>query len=419
MNYDDYAPRIFDEHDDDRRGLDNEIMDEIPGLRFDAGLEQSNTSEILGGEVCEDDVIALLGAEQEAILRTVSRARDARRPCPPMCAVDLDAPLPEEADFLGAAASAYPLLSQLEAAWREAARPRIVRVDTEETYQAFRDGSSPERLLLLSRLADIEGRLAAHLSDPDAHSPDLAEEMDEAQALAAAEAQKQIPLSMPRHFDGLVEAWHDGDMAAASVVLPRADGGRYIATTAEPRKKGELEAAKAAAEAGVPAAAIVGYLPAIGATLAAADAIKALASGADDKPGTLLKRPEARAGRPFLVRLESQVHPATFALGELLCLCQAGNARACEEWARLAAEAPVPVREAMAEIQMALRAGAGPTSVGGAAWDRVSGWARGAGTYAKELWEKLLRLVRLAPASKPAALPAPAQQKALPKRASA
>lgn len=414
--HDQFDPDLFDEHDGDGRGLDNEI-DDSPRMGFapDEEHEQGNISEIVGG--------AMMGLEQDAILLTLGRARDTRRPCPPMKAVDLDAPLPDEDDLLGAIASpdAFPITAGLMEAWQKAARPRIVRVDTEESYQAFRDAGSPERLALLSRLAELEGKLHAHLTDPDAHNPEVEEDLADAQALAAADDAKQIPLRMPRHFDGLMEAWHQGDMAAASMLLPRRDGGRWVATTAEPLKKGELEAAKAAAEAGVPAAAIVGYLTAIGATLSAADGLKALASGADDKPGTILKRPEAHGTAPFMVRLESQASPAIFALGELLCLCQAGNAQACSEWNRLAQGAPLPVRQAMGEVLLALKPPAsGVTAIGGAVgdffkdiWHKVRGLFGGGGGHQSSGGKGQLK------AGATQALAAAAAPKALPARASA
>jgi hypothetical protein len=383
---DEFRPLVFDEHDDDRRGLDNEIIDDPLAFGF-PGAEQSNTAEILG-------------AEQEAILRTLARARDNRRPCPPMRAVDLDAPLSEEEDVLGAEAEAYPLFQQLLEAWRQAGKPRIVRVDTEADHQAFRDSSSKERLALLERMARLEEELHDHLLDPDAHSPGSAEALQEAEALAAAEEQKRIPMRMPKHFDGLMEQWHERGMAQGAMLRPRPDNrGRWVVTATEAVKKGELEAAKAATEAGVPAAAIVGYLCGIGASLAAADATKSLAAGAV----SLLSRPEARGERSFLVRLDPQVSPAVFALAELCRLCDEGDAQACAEWNRLAAAAPAPLREAMAQVKDAVR---GRTAIGGAVSDFFEG-----------LWSKIRAFFRGSNAA-PRALPAPAQ-KALPQRASA
>lgn len=387
---DEFRPLVFDEHDDDRRGLDNEIIDDPLAFGF-PGDEQSNTAEILG-------------AEQEAILRTLARARDNRRPCVPMCAVDIDAPLPQEDPVLvGADADAYPLFQQLLEAYRQSSKPRFVRVDTEEDHQAFRDSSSNERLALLERMASLEEQLHDHLLDPDAHSPGSAEALEEAEALAAAEEQKRIPMRMPRHFDGLMEQWHERGMAQGAMLLPRPDKrGRWVVTATEAVKKGELEAAKAATEAGVPAAAIVGYLCGIGASLAAADATKSLAAGAV----SILSRPEARGERSFMVRLQPQVSPAIFALAELCSLCDGGDAQACAEWNRLAAAAPAPLREAMSQVKDAVR---GRTAIGGAISDFFEG-----------VWSKIRNFFSGGGSDKPAprALPAPAQ-KALPQRASA
>ena len=53
---------------------------------------------------------------------------------------------------------------------------------------------------------------------------DVADAAEMHDAVDSIEAGKQIPLRMPQHFDGLMESWHEGGMAASSMVLPRADG---------------------------------------------------------------------------------------------------------------------------------------------------------------------------------------------------
>ena len=151
-------------------------------------------------------------------------------------------------------------------------------------------------------------------------------------------------------------------MAGSTLILPHEDGGRWFATAAESCEKGELEAAKAAAEANIPAIAIVGYLPALGASLAAADAVKSIASGADG-PGSILRTPEAKGKTSFVKRLDPQVSPTLFALGELACLCKAGDPKALAEWNALAQAAPLPVQQAMGEVLATLKAPA--TSLGG------------------------------------------------------
>lgn len=417
MSYQRFDPDLYDEHFDDGRPLDNEI-DDSPRMLFDQDFELPPAHELpISNEIVGDDEV-MVGAEQEAIVRTLERARDNRRPCPPMKAVDPQAPL--EPDLLGEAVAAapggpYPMAISLIEKHRAAGTPRIVRVDTEADYEAFRTLGSPERTALLQHLIQLEDKVAAHLADPSAHDRDavvrdLGETAALSDAVEAAEADKKIPLRMPKHFDGLLEGWHQGGMAASTMILPRKDGSRCFVTASERVKKGELEAAKAAVEAGVPAAAIVGYLPAIGASLASADAMKALASGAED----LLRRPEAQGRASFLVRLDPQVSPAIFALAELCCLAQAGQAQAAGEWNQLAAAAPGPVRQAMAEILAALKPQA--TSLGGEVADFFQG-----------LWAKIRHLFGGGPHKVPApVLPPPAQktlpvpaQKALPLRAMA
>lgn len=406
MSYNEFAPRVFDEHDDDGRGLTNEI-DDSPRM-LPHRVEQSNISEIVGAEV-------MVGLEQEAIVRTLKRARDNRRPCPPMKAVSIDAPF--EQDVLGEAVAAasggpYPMTLSLIEKYRAAGTPRIVRLDTEAEYEAFRTLQSPERTALLSRLVQLEHKVAAHLADPSAHDrADLNADLEDSamlgEALEWVEAEKLIPLRMPRHFDGLMEQWHEGGMSGSTMILPHEDGGRWFATASESCKKGELEAAKAAAEARVPAAAIVGFLPAIGASLAGADAMKAVASGA----AGLLQRPEAKGKSSFLVRLDPQTSPAVFALGELCCLAQAGSPQALAEWQQLAAAAPLPVKQAMGEILAQLKPQA-QTSLGGAVGDFFHNlWAKirhlfGGGQHAQD--KELQALAAGPPVRAQKALPAKA-----------
>jgi hypothetical protein len=219
--------------------------------------------------------------------------------------------------------------------------------------------------------------------------------------VAAIEEQKRIPLRMPKHFNGLVDAWREGDFAVASIVIPGADGDPRIVTAMEPVEKGMLEAAKAATESGAPAAIIVGYIDEIGETLAAANVIKDLASASP----SILKRPEARGREPFMIRLAPKTSPALFALAALSRMCVAGDAKACDEWNRLAAASPPVVKQAMAEILAVMKQPRAEAS--------ASVSLGGILDSARSYWDKVLAYLGLQPKAPVLELP-PAIRTALP-----
>lgn len=374
-----------------------------------------------GIEIAPDLTDEIVGAAQAAVFKTVAKARDNRRPAPPLRAVSLDEAEDDSSpmddcveDICGAAEDAFPITAQLLQQYGAGGDARIVRVDTEESYKQFRTDGSPEMAALQRKVAEVEQRLVAHMADPGAHhgpAPairgDIAELRHMGAEVAAIEEQKRIPLRMPKHFNGLVDAWREGDFAVASLVIPGADGDPRIVTAMEPVEKGTLEAAKAATEAGAPAAIIVGYIDEIGETLAAANVIKELASASP----SILKRPEARGRGPFMVRLAPKTSPALFALAALSRMCAAGDAKACDEWTRLSAASPPVVKQAMAEILAVMKQ---PRKASATASVSVGGILESARSY----WDKALAYLGLAPKAPALELP-PAIRAALPPRAAA
>ena len=370
-----------------------------------------------GIEIAPELTDEIVGAAQAAVLKTITKARDSRRPAPPLRAVSLDEPEDEgclspmdysmEEICIGAE-DAFPITSNLLQQYGAGGESRIVRVDTEESYKQFRTDGSPEMAALQRQVAEVEQRLVAHMADPGAHhgpAPairgDIAELRHMGAEVAAIEEQKRIPLRMPKHFNGLVDAWREGDFAVASIVIPGSDGDPRIVTAMEPVEKGMLEAAKAATESGAPAAIIVGYIGEIGETLAAANAIKDLASAAP----SILKRPEARGQEPFMVRLAPKTSPALFALAALSRMCAAGDAKACDEWTRLSAASPPVVKQAMAEILAVMKQ---PRAEAGASVS-LGGILESARSY----WDKALAYLGLQPKAPALDLP-PAIRAALP-----
>lgn len=301
-----------------------------------------------------------------AVVKVVEKARDNRQPAPPMKAVDVDAPLEEEDAFLqdivvGAAVAAvtepFPLLSQLLLRAGANVEPRIVRIDTEETYKQFRTEQSPA----LSEVRELRERLEAHIADPNAHELD-SEDIDDdiadlvvlGEEAKAAEAQKRVDLWMPKRFDGKVEAWKQGDMVCVSMALPGRDGDVRICTSMEPMRKCIEEMCRHAAEAQV-GGEVADVLPEMGCVLGAGTAMKEMAAAAP----AILARPEAKMKMPFVVRIEPKTSPNLAALVMLAAACKMGNAQACSEWTKLASMSAPAVKSAMLEAAEVAKAATG------------------------------------------------------------
>jgi hypothetical protein len=339
--------------------------------------------EIGAGDDGEDEAV---GADTAAAVKQVIKtARDARQPPPKMKAVDVEAPMPEDADAVSewfadvavgvgvmiGAANPFPITTKLLTRFGAGQeKPRYVRVDTEESYKAFCAEHSPEMFQMQSRLRELASRLEDHIRDPDAHegaSEDLLDAIDEAEYIGAevtkAEAAKTIEMWLPEWARGKIRAWREGEFICASMKLPGADGEVRICTSMTPVVRAVEEMERHAAAANVSAAAIVGVLPAMGCVLGAGTLVKEMASAAP----ALLQRPEAAKAEPFVVRIEPKANPALCALTALLMECQKGTKGACEEWNALADAAgkgaPVAA-QAMSEAKNLFLKAKGKTVVG-------------------------------------------------------
>jgi hypothetical protein len=306
-------------------------------------------------------------AQKAAVVKVVEKARDNRQPAPPMKAVDVDAPLDEDEEsfisdiVMGATVAApgavepFPLLSQLLLRAGAATEPRIVRVDTEQSYKAWRTAQSPE----LSKVSELADRVEAHISDPNAHEldsmdidDDIADLVHLGEEAKAVEAQKRVELWMPSRFDGKVEAWQQDDMICASLALPGRDGEVRICTSFEPVRKCIEEMCRHASETQVPTAAVVGVLPAMGCVLGAGTVMKEVAAAAP----AILARPEAQVKMPFVVRIEPKTSPNLAALVMLAAAAKMGNAQAQSEWQKLASMSAPAVKSAMLEAAAVAKA---------------------------------------------------------------
>jgi hypothetical protein len=318
----------------------------------------------IGAAAAADRDGAEIGA---AIVKVVETARDNRQPAPVMRAVDVEAPPLDDDDWgltdvvIGAAvvegngADQFPLTTALMQRCGAGMAPRLVRIDTEDSYRQFRTENSPELTELSARADELERRLNGHMIDPSAHdalADDIADLTEIGAQAESVEAEKRVELWLPKRYDGLVTAWRDGEYVCASLALPGSDGEIRVCTSMEPVRKCVAEMAKHASEAGVPAATVVGVLPAMGCVLGAGTVLKEMAAAAP----AILARPEADAAVPFVVRIEPKANPALCALAMLAMACRAGSEQACDEWKRLGQKSAGPVRQAMTEALSAAKA---------------------------------------------------------------
>jgi hypothetical protein len=308
-----------------------------------------------------------------AMVKVVETARNNRLPPPPMRATDINDESDVDDDWdltqtmVGAAAASgnpdpFPLTSQFMLRAGSGMEPRFVRVDTEESYKAFRHENSPEMSELRDRVDDLHAKVDAHINDPDAHGgsgsdggmieADLEDDIEDIALLGAevqaAEHDKRVELWMPKRFDGMVEAWREGDFVCASIAINGLDGEVKILTSLEPIRKCVDEMAKHAADAGATSE-VVGVLPAMGCVLGAGTAIKEMAAGARS-----IAEKNPVSGDVF--KIEPKMNPAICALAMLAMACRAGNQQACQEWSNLAALSPAPVKQAMVEAMQIAKA---------------------------------------------------------------
>ncbi len=335
---------------------------DIESARYDSRYEIGDDSEI------SDDV---LGANTEigaaiAVRAVLTKARDNRSPAPLMRAVEVDAPERDaEEDWLladtciGAVEATgnpnpYPLLAKHMQRCGSGMSPRIVRVDTEESYKALRASDSPEMSAFHQKFNELERKFAAHARDPYAHE-NLAEDVDDLTWLGAKAdevvAEKRIEMDLLPGTKGKHDAWTDDEAIFASIKIPHEDGGIWWLTSAEPWDKSVKEASRHAAESNASASVVGEMIPAIGERLGAATAIKEMVAAVP----AILARPEAKGFTPFLVRVEPAMNPALCALVFLALDCAKGNAQACDEWNRLGASAPAQIKQAMTEAVATLK----------------------------------------------------------------
>jgi hypothetical protein len=231
-----------------------------------------------------------------------------------------------------------PLFDALQRRFKDGLpQPKMVRVDSEDSYEAFREARrAPYVARLEQRLQDLEdhfrehvydrhggGRVAAleaaferHVSDPNAHNRAILGALEE-----TSNAGTPIPLPLREARQGAIMCWRDGGEILCSVRLPRQEG-TCVATTAVPVSRALEETLGAAIAANVPPEEILLVVPGLSQVLGGLALVPQLCRAA----------PELSAARtPYVGVLVTPTDPALAAAMSLVQRCQKGDPRACAE----------------------------------------------------------------------------------------
>lgn len=236
-------------------------------------------------------------------------------------------------DVLGADVEpAGPLFNDLHRKFSLAAtQPKVVRVDTPESYADFRDARRELHLRRFEeRLRRVEDALARHVGDRYVHVhgyDDLDETvlgaLDEAHD-AATHGGVPIHLPIPACEDGRVRCWQDDSEIVCTVAVPTADGCVLITSgTPVDRHVEEMMGCVLGTDA-EPEDLLAVATPVIQ-TLGVTALIQEICGAAGD----LLRC--ASRGVPVVGVIQSQGDPAIAAGMALLQRCQQGDRRACAE----------------------------------------------------------------------------------------
>lgn len=160
-------------------------------------------------------------------------------------------------------------------------KPRVVRIDNEDTYGKYISDRAVDELV--KRIDLLQTMASAHIADPYAHPHvhkdgrmiavnrdtilGAIQEIKELKLAvdtgtdAAVDAMAKVPLAVPEWAKGKVKCWRDGDSIVCSIKFLAADGSPRMATMADDPIIDGDRAAKAALNAGVPPAVVLDVLP--------------------------------------------------------------------------------------------------------------------------------------------------------------
>lgn len=231
--------------------------------------------------------------------------------------------------------------------------PKLVRLDTEETYEDLVGARGAKyKDALERRLAELEVAYREHVSDGHGGAFSGVSEKLEAivgevarLATAAKKGGEPVPLSLPPWMEGAVECVQDGDEIRCSMRLPGPDGRVRIATTGTSAAKAVEDVVGYVEDAGVHPAEVLGVLLSLAQMLGGGGLIPQLAQVA---PSLISQAEVLGQDRPLFAKMKSASDPTLASLMALYQSCQQGDRQACDELARLAAVASTSGGEALA-----------------------------------------------------------------------
>jgi len=229
----------------------------------------------------------------------------------------------------------FPVTQKLHRKFKSAMpSPKVMRVDTEESYAKYMDGKrAPYIAELEQRVARAEAALAQHASDGHGAAMDvLGADVEQAKQRALTGGD-EIPMSLPPGTEKHVKVWQDGDQICCSMRLPGPDGKARIATSSSPVERHIEEVLCYTEDAGVNPMEVMGALPLMAQILGGGSLVTQIAAAAPE----LLARPEVKAGKPFVGKVTPVSDPAVAAIMALLQMCRAGDKNALKEVKKLRA----------------------------------------------------------------------------------
>lgn len=213
--------------------------------------------------------------------------------------------------------------------------PKYVRLDTPESYAAFREARrAPYIAALDARLTALEAAVAAHIADD--HGGGKLDALQDAfdRHLAAgiglaAQGGEPIALPMRACAEGKIECWQDGPEILCSIRLPGPDGIVRVATSATPAADAVEETLGCAIAEDLEPDEVIIIVPPMAQVLGASELVPEIC-------GVALELLGCSGGAPFVGVMLPAADPATAAAMALLQRCQGGDRRACAEAAKMA-----------------------------------------------------------------------------------
>ncbi len=251
--------------------------------------------------------------------------------------------LPEmRREVLGDSAGRFPMFDRLRSSFSETIpEPKAVRLDTEDSYAAFRSARrDPYIAELEARIAAVEEAVSRHVADD--HGGGRVQALEEAfqrhvgqsvlgfvdSALTQAVCGgTRVPLFLPHWAEGKIDCWQDGSEVLCTVRLPGPDGRVRLATTGSDVGRFVDEVVGCAAVAGAEVDDVATYGPVLAQVLAGESLIPQLCRAAPD----LLSTRASHAGEVLVGALFSTSDPDISAVMSLLQRCQRGDRRARAE----------------------------------------------------------------------------------------